>query len=348
MTDNHSGEEQSMASPHGEPFFVSVIIPTRNGEGRIEHCLQSLAEQDYPKNRFEVIVADGLSTDRTAEIASEYGAHVVVNHGRTSPTGRNLAVSKAKGVFLAVLDDDCIVPPNWITVGSGYLSDRSISGVGGPTPIPESSSDFSLAVLQVFELASLSGYSCQSTNKTCYEADDIPGGNAMYVLEDLKAAGPFNEELWSGQDSEMHIRMRRMGMRLLYASDFFAWHHKKDSPKRFYYQMRRFAIGRYKINRIHKGSMGVLHWLTAFVAPSALAVLVVSLMVGKAMMIGAVAGLASFGLFVYTYSSARSVIAAVMTIPAAIIFFTGWSVGFFTEMFFPLKDATVEAVHTKW
>jgi len=348
VTDRHLSEERPVMTPHAEPPFVSVIIPTRNGEGRIEHCLQSLAEQDYPKNRFEVIVADGLSTDRTGAIAREYGAKVVVNHGRISPAGRNLAVNEARGVFLGVLDDDCIVPPDWISVGSGYLSDRSISGVGGPTPLPESSNDFSLAVSQVFELASLSGYSCQSANRTCYEADDIPGGNAMYILEDLKAAGPFNEELWSGQDSEMHIRMRGKGMRLVYAPDFFAWHHKKDSPKRFYYQMRRFAIGKYKINRIHKGSMGVLHWLTAFAAPVALVVSVLSLVAGKAMVTGAVAGLAAFGLFTYAYSTARSVIAAAMTIPAAIIFFTGWSVGFFTEMLFPLKDASVEAVHGKW
>ena len=41
--------------------FVSVVLPVLNGEGRLEHSLEALNRQDYPRDRFEVIVADGGS-----------------------------------------------------------------------------------------------------------------------------------------------------------------------------------------------------------------------------------------------------------------------------------------------
>ena len=68
-------KDQGASSAKNEDIpFVTVVIPVKNGEGRLEHCLDSLALQDYPEDRYQVIVADGRSTDRTAEIARSRGA----------------------------------------------------------------------------------------------------------------------------------------------------------------------------------------------------------------------------------------------------------------------------------
>ncbi len=48
--------------------IVSVIVVTRNEEKNISRCLESLIAQDYPKDRYELIVVDGASTDRTQRI----------------------------------------------------------------------------------------------------------------------------------------------------------------------------------------------------------------------------------------------------------------------------------------
>jgi len=47
-------------------LFVSVIVPLYNGEGMIAECIESLLNQDYPKDRYEIIIVDNDSTDRTA------------------------------------------------------------------------------------------------------------------------------------------------------------------------------------------------------------------------------------------------------------------------------------------
>ena len=54
-----------------EPF-VSVIVPTRNEEKFIGACLASFVDQTYPKDKFELRVIDGLSSDRTLEIVHSY------------------------------------------------------------------------------------------------------------------------------------------------------------------------------------------------------------------------------------------------------------------------------------
>jgi len=49
--------------------FVSIVIPARNAQGTLKACLESLLRLNYPKERMEVIIVDGMSTDDTPKIA---------------------------------------------------------------------------------------------------------------------------------------------------------------------------------------------------------------------------------------------------------------------------------------
>src|ERR1700722_17191388 len=61
---------------------VTFIIPVLNAAGLLENCLQSIPRQDYPQEKFEIIVGDAGSTDGTRELAKNFGALVVDDHGR--------------------------------------------------------------------------------------------------------------------------------------------------------------------------------------------------------------------------------------------------------------------------
>src|SRR5579863_8004602 len=89
--------------------FVSVVIPVYNEERDIEACLASVLEQDYPSARFEVIVADGGSTDRTRVIVESTAmqhpnVRLIDNPGRTQAHGLNLAILASRGQFIARQD----------------------------------------------------------------------------------------------------------------------------------------------------------------------------------------------------------------------------------------------------
>ncbi|WP_406534840.1 MJ1255/VC2487 family glycosyltransferase [Methanobrevibacter sp.] len=83
-------------------MILSIIIPTYNEEEYLPILLESIKEQDFED--YEVIVADANSTDKTREIAKEYGCIVV--DGGLPAVGRNNGARVAKGEYLLFLDSD--------------------------------------------------------------------------------------------------------------------------------------------------------------------------------------------------------------------------------------------------
>ncbi len=92
-----------------EPL-VSIIVPTLNEEKYLPKLLESLSKQTY--SRYELIVADAGSEDRTVEIARSFGAKVV--EGGTPAVGRNRGYSASNGEYLIFLDADTIVPDDFL------------------------------------------------------------------------------------------------------------------------------------------------------------------------------------------------------------------------------------------
>ena len=88
--------------PTSEPVDVSVVVPTRNAESLIDDCLASIKRE----NPREIIVVDGLSTDRTVEIARSYGATVLSDEGRGLPWARRLGAETATSQQVALVDVD--------------------------------------------------------------------------------------------------------------------------------------------------------------------------------------------------------------------------------------------------
>ncbi len=109
--------------------MISVVIPTLNAATVLEKCLKSIASQSYSKNKIEIIIADGGSTDRTLEIAGKYGAKIVSNPLKTGEAGKAIGVKKASGDLIAFIDSDNILPDkNWFKKMVAPFSDEEILG----------------------------------------------------------------------------------------------------------------------------------------------------------------------------------------------------------------------------
>lgn len=94
---------------------VSIIIPTFNEEEKIGKCLQSIFKQNYPFDRIEVIVVDGMSSDNTVDVARKYPVRVVTNEKIIIGAARRLGVEAAKGEILVFIDADNELPQkNWL------------------------------------------------------------------------------------------------------------------------------------------------------------------------------------------------------------------------------------------
>ena len=132
-------------SSAGERSVVvfTVIIPTLNEEKYIGLCLGALAQQTLPPDRFEVIVVDNGSTDRTLEVISECRSLIrttVIRKPKCNISeARNAAAALAKGSFLVFLDADCLVTPDWLKLGLDLLRRGDGGVIGAFYTIPEDS-----------------------------------------------------------------------------------------------------------------------------------------------------------------------------------------------------------------
>src|SRR4030042_5540678 len=118
--------------------FASFLIPMRNEERHIEVCLRSLARQDYPHERFEVLVLDGASSDRPRELVEEFAAkedlnlRLIDNPGRTTARGLNLGIAHARGDIIARIDAHAAVATDFLRQSVDALQTTDADGVGGP------------------------------------------------------------------------------------------------------------------------------------------------------------------------------------------------------------------------
>lgn len=96
---------------------VSFIIPTFNSEKILPECLSSIANQDYPKEKIEILVVDGGSTDSTLDIAKRFGARIIVReeYKFDQERRRSIGMLEAKNEILAYIDSDNIIPySSWL------------------------------------------------------------------------------------------------------------------------------------------------------------------------------------------------------------------------------------------
>ena len=102
---------------------VSFIIPTLNTEAILENCLAAIARQTYPRDCYEIILADAHSKDRTREIAKQFGAIILDDDGKNMEEGKRLALQHATGEYIVFVDaDNEISHPDYIELAVRALA----------------------------------------------------------------------------------------------------------------------------------------------------------------------------------------------------------------------------------
>ncbi|MDH7477946.1 MAG: glycosyltransferase [Candidatus Bathyarchaeota archaeon] len=94
---------------------ISVIVPVKNGAAHIKELLDSLMQIDYDKDKLEIIVVDGNSTDNTREIVSQYPVKLLLEERPGLNAARNTGIKNSSGEIVAFTDADCIIPKNWLS-----------------------------------------------------------------------------------------------------------------------------------------------------------------------------------------------------------------------------------------
>jgi len=118
----------------------SIIVPTKNEETVIGRCLSSLLELDYPKEKIEIFVVDGNSSDSTCQVCSDFSAKypgrlklIREDGSRGKPAALNLAMAYVTGEIVGVFDADSVPEKDVLKKVTSYFIDQKISAVQGRT-----------------------------------------------------------------------------------------------------------------------------------------------------------------------------------------------------------------------
>jgi GT2 family glycosyltransferase len=114
----------------GSVVKVSVIVPHYQDLEALDRCLAALERQTYPRDQFEVVVADNASAVGEAEVARVIAgrARLMVVHERGAGPARNGGVEASRGEILAFTDSDCVPEPQWLSEGVAALERSDIVG----------------------------------------------------------------------------------------------------------------------------------------------------------------------------------------------------------------------------
>lgn len=118
---------------------VSIIVPTFNRKSSLERTLNSLISQDYPHDKYEIIVCDDGSTDDTSVFMKNFIANsdikikYLIQKNSGPAVARNLGIHNSRGKIVAFIDDDCAAVNGWLSSAVNNFMDNKVGGVQGPT-----------------------------------------------------------------------------------------------------------------------------------------------------------------------------------------------------------------------
>jgi len=200
-------------------------VPCFNEQRTIRSLLDSVYHQSYPREKLEVIVADGLSTDQTRQEIEGFKKdnkdleiRVIDNPKRSIPSGLNQALAAADGEYIVRLDAHSIPATDYITRSVTALKSGLGDNVGGLWEIKPGSDTWqgrSIARAAAHPLGA--GDARYRVGGKAQEVDTVPFG--AFQLSLINRIGNFDETLLTNEDYEFNYRIRQAGGKIWFDPD---------------------------------------------------------------------------------------------------------------------------------
>jgi|GEM_PF-2314949 len=241
--------------------YISIIIPTKNEEKNLARILASIKNICYPKNKYEVIVVDGCSNDKTVKIAKKFKVKVIINNEKNRSSGCQLGVDEAKGSHVAFTDADCVVPKNWLNgLLEGFTGNKIVS-IGGPNITPDDDLPFAKALGDVISLLTKPGARYGFSGGKLRETFHNSGCNVLYRKKAILDAGGFNKNLITCEDEELDFRIKKKGYKILFDPFIAVKHYRRATYKKIFFQAFFYAYGRAQAIKLHFGMARWFHFV---------------------------------------------------------------------------------------
>lgn len=252
-----------MLPPIPETPFVSVIVPCRNEAGHIATCLAGLLALEAPVGGFEVVVADGMSTDGTREIlarleqsarqqrpeAGGASLRLIENPGQTAPCGLNAAIRAARGGIIVRADAHTTYAPDYLKKCLETLQQTTADNVGGPARTTAVGYRQRAVAAAYHSPFSVGGARFHDIGFDGY-VDTVTYG--CWPRTTFEKFGLFDEQLVRNQDDEHNLRIIRGGGRVYQSSKIKSWYQPRGELMALFKQYRQYGYWKVRVIQKHK------------------------------------------------------------------------------------------------
>lgn len=247
--------------------LVSIIIPCLNEESTIRKLLIALSEQSYPHDCFEVIIADGMSTDNTrneilsvANLYPDLHVSIIDNHQVQIPHALNCAIQQAKGEYIVRLDAHSIPNPDYVEKCVSGLESELGDNVGGIWKIFPSTNTWiarSIASAASSPLG-VGNALYRYATKPAY-VDTVPFGSYKRSLFDK--IGYFNENLLTNEDYEFNQRVIRSGGKIWLDPSIQCVYFARSTLNSLFKQYWRYGFWKYRMLQLFPSTIKLRQFL---------------------------------------------------------------------------------------
>ncbi len=269
---------------HTSKIILSVICPIYNEEKYIRRCLESILNQDYPKNNLEVIFADGMSNDKTRKIIASYTSHypwikLIDNPKRIVPVALNTAIEISQGDIIMRLDAHAAYPNNYFSELVKAIDKYHAANVGAVCKTDVlNKTDKSLAIKAVLAHPLGVGNSVFRTGiSEVKEVDTVPFG--CWKRKVFDKFGKFDERLIRNQDIEFNKRIYRGGGKIIIIPETYSTYYARETYGRL--AKNNYDNGKWNILTVwytrQLKSLGLRHFIPLLFVLSLLLPLIASL-----------------------------------------------------------------------
>lgn len=313
---------------------VSIIVPMRNEMAWIDRCLGAILAQDYPPDRMELIVVDGMSDDGSYEHLSELAKRdprlrVLRNPRRIVPSSLNLAIREARGEVIVRVDAHTEIAPDYVRVGAEILARTGADNVGGPmVKIGGGAVGDAIAGAMSSRFGIGSYFQFGTAER---EADTVYMG--MWPRRVFEKVGLFDEELVRNQDDELSYRIRKAGGRILVSPAMRSRYQNRQSWRKLVRQFYEYGLWKTRVLQKHPRQMSMRHYVPPGFDAMVLAGLMSGPLFGPAGPLASVAALGAYAgtMAVVALREARSGARGRYWL-ALVLIHHAWALGFLTGM----------------
>ncbi len=260
MSDNPDTAVETAAhdAPAEQPLktwpLVTVAMPVFNEGPFIARSLEQVLGQDYPADRLEVIVADGMSTDDTREIVAEYQrrdprVQLIDNPNRFRASALNAAIARARGDVVICIDGHCEVANDFVRQDICLLEEHSDAwSAGGPVRHMGRNTFGKAVAVAMSHPAGVGTATHRFANFEGYaEGAPFPAFRRWV----FNRVGLFDEGMVRTEDDELNYRVHKAGGRSYISPRMRYEYYVRDKPWKLFQQYVQYGFWRIPVIRKH-------------------------------------------------------------------------------------------------